>query len=367
MSISGCKSLPVAMYHYVNDLEGGITLSPSRFEEHCRSLAEKGWRGVGLAEAESFLINGEALPPKSLLLTFDDGYLDNYLCALPVLHKYGHKAVVFAVSNRLGEGESPRAGLEETLEGRAKVPPHVRMPVQETAQGFTVRRDVFLNRAEARLMDGQGSLAVASHGRGHFGVCLGPEFSGFHQPRTRYRTFYRTEEDPVWGMPEFKVKAGLLHRAFLPNPDMVEAVKKLVPQDFDGAADFFARPVSVKELEALIASFAANMGRYENDDERRERMWREIHGGKAELEAVLGHPVRSLCWPWGQYCEEAFQLARDAGFELFFTTKEGTNRPGRPEAVRRFKAKDKSGAWMLWRARLYSRPLLGNVYAKLRM
>lgn len=361
------QNLPVAMYHYVNRWPGGITLSPEGFEDHCKTLAERGWRGIGLEEAEAFLIHGEPLPERSFLFTFDDGFLDNYLYGQPILHKYGHRGVVFAVSSRLERGEETRAALDAVLAGTAAIPPQVDRPLRTTAQGFTVREDVFLNHAEARLMDGRGIVRLASHSRGHFGVFTGPEFTDFVRPGDCSRTFYRTESEPAFGLPDFPVKAGLLHRGFIPSPELVRDVVELVPQSFDDAAAFFAEPASVEALRKLVGAHAGKMGRFETDDERRERMWRELSGGKAELEAILGRKVRTLCWPWGHYGEEAFRLAREAGFELFFTTKEGVNPPGRPDAVHRFKGKDKKGSWLASRAWLYSRPLIGGMYARLRM
>lgn len=367
MKASGSKSLPVVMYHYVNDLQGGITVTAGCFEEHCRVLAQKGWRGIGLDEAEDFLINGKALPARSLLLTFDDGYLDNYLNALPAMRRYGHRGVVFAVAGRLEPGAEPRAALAKVLQGAAAVPAEVAVPVVQTPEGFALRKDVFLNHAEAKAMDAEGTLRVASHSFGHYGVYLGPDYTGVSRPRTRYRTFYRTEQEPVWGLPEFKVGPGLLERAFIPDPSLVEAVKALVPQEFSAAAAFFAEGGACEELAALLAGFAGKLGRYESDAERKERMWRELAGGKEALEMVLGHKVRTLCWPWGKYCGEALTLAREAGFELFFSTKEGVNPPGRPLAVHRFKGKPKSGNWLLSRVRIYASPLLGSMYARLRI
>ena len=367
MKKTGTESLPVAMYHYINELEGAITLSPSRFAEHCRMLTEKGWRGAGLDEAEEFLVNGASLPEKTLLLTFDDGYLDNYLCALPILHRYGHRAVLFAVSNRLDPAQNARVPLADALADRVAVPDKVLVPLKKTGQGFNERRDIFLNHAEAREMDRHGLFRVASHSRGHYGVYAGPEYSDFFRPRPRYRTFYRTEQPLLWCMPEFPVKPGLQYRAFLPNPDLVASIRRLVPQNEDAAAAFFAAADNVRELASLVAQYAGNLGNFENDAERKERMWREIAGGKEELEAILGHKVRSLCWPWGASGDEARQLALDAGFRLFFTTREGVNPAGRPLAVRRFKARNESGAWLTNRAWVYSRPLIGACYARIRI
>ncbi|MDL2207110.1 polysaccharide deacetylase family protein [Desulfovibrio sp. OttesenSCG-928-M16] len=366
MKKTGTQSLPVVMYHYVNRLAGSITISPERFDEHCRVLAQQGLRGVGLEEAEAFLIHGEPLPEGSVLLSFDDGFLDNYVHALPALKRHGHKAVIFAVSSRLEKGDTPRLPLEQVLEGRAACRLEVDVPVA-TLAGINQRRDVFLNHAEARLIHEEGTLAVASHSRGHYGVFIGPDYKDVFRPRPCYRTFYRTEIEPVFGLPDFTVKAGLAHRAFVPNPDLVDAVKKLVPQDYEAAVNFFANQHSRAELDLLLHGFAGRMGDYETETERSERIHREIVGGKQELEAILGQKVKSLCWPWGRYDAAARDCALEAGFELLFTTKEGANPPGKPLAVHRFKGKNQAGAWLANRVRLYSRPLLGTLYARIRL
>ena len=366
MKSAAAKSLPVAMYHYVNESSGSITVSPACFEEHCRVMAEQGWRGVSLAEAEGFLLHGEPLPEKSLLMSFDDGYLDNYLHALPILHAYGHKAVMFAVSGRLEQGDTPRASVAALLDGTARIPAHVSKPVRKDERGFTLRADVFCNHAEVRAMEESGVMAVASHSRGHFGVFAGPEFTSFSAPGNQGRTFYLTEQGHFWGMPGFKIAPGLQQRAFLPEPELLERIRRLVPQSDQEALAFFASQENVRELKALTAGFSGKMGRFETDDERRERMWREIAGGKTELESILGHSLKSFCWPWGKYSQQAHALALEAGFTLLFTTREGPNLPSSPLAVHRFKAKSQGGSWLVSRLRVYSRPFLGKCYARLR-
>ncbi|MDL2266643.1 polysaccharide deacetylase family protein [Desulfovibrio sp. OttesenSCG-928-G15] len=367
MTLRKAASLPVVMYHYVNEDAGGITLSPARFEDHCRTLAQNGWRGVGLDEAEAFFLKGAALPERSVLLTFDDGFLDNYQTALPILARHGHKGVVFAVSSRLEKCDTPRISVADALSGKTPAPPEVAHPLRRTKQGHIVRQDVFMSHAEARAADTEGTLAVASHCRGHFGVFTGPEFADFFRPRDNQRTFFRTEAEPVWGLPDFSVRSGLAHRAFLPAARLVEDVQELVPQNRDGADEFFANPEAVRELRAVVERHAQNMGRLETDEERLVRMRREIAGGKNELEAILGHELRTLCWPWGEYDDTALALAQEAGFRLLVTTAEGPNTPGDALAVHRFKGKDKSGDWLVSRLRIYSRPLLGKVYARLRI
>ena len=91
--VSACRSLPVLMYHYISRYRGSIAVSPETFEAHCRGMAEAGWRGVGLDEAEAFFLEGAPLPARSALITFDDGFLDNYVYAWPILKKIGRAHV----------------------------------------------------------------------------------------------------------------------------------------------------------------------------------------------------------------------------------------------------------------------------------
>jgi peptidoglycan/xylan/chitin deacetylase (PgdA/CDA1 family) len=352
------------MYHYVNAWAGAITVSPARFEEHCRALAEHGLRGVGLREAEEFLLHGESLPETSLLITFDDGFFDNYLYALPLLHKYGHRGAVFAVSARIAEGAA-RVSPENLKTGDIPPFPEACLPVEQGAYG-PIRRDVFLNSGELRAMDADGTLTPASHGRGHYGVFLGPEYDGPFLPRSLSRTFFYTDLGVVFGLPDFKVGPGLLHRAFVLDPAFVEAVKALVPQDVAAVNHFARNAAGLADLKRLYGRFAGKTGRFETAEESRARMRLELAGGKEDLERMLGRKVRSLCWPWGKYGDAALRLAKEAGFSVFFTTTEGPNPPGRPSAVHRFKAKDKGALWLLSRVHIYSRPLAGRLYAACR-
>lgn len=139
-------SLPVLMYHYVSRFPGAIAVSPEHFEDQCRGMAEHGWRGIGLDEAEGFLLKGAPLPPRSLLITFDDGYLDNYVYAWPILRKYGHKGVVFAVTERMEAEKKCRPTLADVWEGlpSSSLPP-VDAPMHDTPFGYQVRRDMFFS------------------------------------------------------------------------------------------------------------------------------------------------------------------------------------------------------------------------------
>lgn len=368
---SGLNSLPVLMYHYISRKKNPIAVAPDTFEEHCRAMRRAGWTGIGLAEAESYLLGEAPLPPRSALITFDDGFLDNYVYAWPILKRYGHKGVMFAAAGKLEHG-APRPTLADVRAGRIGEGglPRVDAPFVRHGLGFDERKDLFCNWEEARLMEADGTMAVAAHSQWHHAVFAGPEYKGFHAPRHRSRTFDRVDFPVPWGLPAFAHRPALLHRAFVPDPQLVAAIRALVPQDKAAAHAFFQNSGKVHELEALIKVFSArpdSLGAYETDADRTIRMTRELSACAATLARELGHPVRSLCWPWGAYCDEARAIARAQGFSVFFATTMGSNPPGSAAHVHRFKARDKSRWWLLVRLFLYSRPWLAGLYARLRL
>ncbi|MDL2316472.1 polysaccharide deacetylase family protein [Desulfovibrio sp. OttesenSCG-928-A18] len=369
------KSLPVLIYHSINGSGLGLSVSPALFERHCRLLAEKGWKGVGLAEAEAFLLHGETLPPRSFLLSMDDGYLDNYVYAWPILRKYGHKAVIFPVADSISESTSllpEGAALRPTLDDvwNGALPysalTFVDSPLQDGGLGFKVRRDSFFSWPEARAMEAEGSIGIGGHSLRHEAVFISPEFNGFHQPGPEKNAFSHTVRANCWGMPRFRRGEELLHRAFIPSAELVERIRDLVPQDDAGAVDFFADAEKVRRLSDLVEKFRDNLGSLESEKEQHERIYRIMHENQLVLQKELGRLVRSFCWPWGKRNALSLAAGRAAGFELFFNVGPGPNPPGRPLSINRFNAKD-DPVKNLNRVRIYSRPLLGELYRRCRL
>lgn len=363
------KSLPVLMYHYVSSWPNPIAVDPDVFESHLEGLGRAGYQGVGLAEAEAFLRDGEPLPDKAVLLTFDDGFLDNYVNAWPLLAKHGHKGTIFAVTNKIVEDGLPRPTLDDVWSGFVKMDdlPRVNTPVGKTREGLRVRTDLFFSWQEARLMEASGVIDVAGHTHTHRSVFTGPVFSSIIGAGARRRTFDRVDQRVVFGMPDFERGPAMAHRAFLPSQEVYDLVCAMVPQNAQEARDALARDGGQAVLRRLKALPVERLGRMETNDEMRARLTADLEASRKALEANLGHPVHTLAWPWGRFCPEAREAAREQGFSVFFTTRVGPNLPGRSaDAACRFKARNRSARWLLARVRVYSRPLLARVYGALR-
>lgn len=95
--------VPILMYHHLSeDVTNSEMVSPEQFEVQIRALSEAGYTGVSFDELQAYVLRGEPLPEKPVVITFDDGYRSNYTLAYPILQKYGMKATIFAIGVSFG-------------------------------------------------------------------------------------------------------------------------------------------------------------------------------------------------------------------------------------------------------------------------
>lgn len=102
-------------YHIVNrTIEDKIAISEELFEEHLRYLQKEGYVTLSLAQALADINGAMQTPPRSVLLTFDDGYEDNARIVLPLLQAYGMRATEFVITAYIGQSNrwNPRAGYD---------------------------------------------------------------------------------------------------------------------------------------------------------------------------------------------------------------------------------------------------------------
>lgn len=99
------RNIAVLMYHHVTPQGGSLAVTASRFDHQIRGLARAGFHSLSADEFAAFL-EGAPTPKKSVLITFDDGYLDNWVYAHPVLQRYGMRAILFAATGLIGQGRA---------------------------------------------------------------------------------------------------------------------------------------------------------------------------------------------------------------------------------------------------------------------
>ncbi len=92
--------LPIIMYHHIlkeTSKHGKFVISPAEFEQDLKYLKENGYTTITADALIRYHENGEPLPEKPIMLTFDDGYLSYLEYAVPLLETYNMTAVVSVV------------------------------------------------------------------------------------------------------------------------------------------------------------------------------------------------------------------------------------------------------------------------------
>lgn len=90
--------VPVLNYHQVNDkYKTALTMTTADFEEQMKYLHDRGYHAITQKQFIQYMRGDGALPDKPVLITFDDGYVDNYECAYPIMKKYHMTGTIFLI------------------------------------------------------------------------------------------------------------------------------------------------------------------------------------------------------------------------------------------------------------------------------
>lgn len=105
--------VPVLMYHYISTPPPGadryrldLSVTPAQFAAQLAWLRTNGYTTVTLGDLYDALTNGAPLPPRPVILTFDDGYADAYAHAFRLLRQSGMVGTFFVVTEWLDNGQA---------------------------------------------------------------------------------------------------------------------------------------------------------------------------------------------------------------------------------------------------------------------
>ena len=170
-------AVPILMYHSVNpvsDRERNRLIVPTDvFERQMRFLNEHHYNVVSLDSLISLLEGKKKIPPKTVALTFDDGYKDNYTYAFPILRKYQLPVTIFIIVQEVGRSQDDRLSWKQIKEmqdsGLVKIGSHAigPDPLYKMKTEEDLRRQIF--DSKKILEDKLGSkVLVFSYPEGMF-------------------------------------------------------------------------------------------------------------------------------------------------------------------------------------------------------
>ncbi|MFZ5753318.1 MAG: polysaccharide deacetylase family protein [Bacillota bacterium] len=138
-------AVPVLMYHHfappgLNIAYNNVILAPARFERQMKYLKENRYNVIFLRELCEAMEKGKPLPPKTVVITMDDGYESNYVYAFPILKKYNIKATINLIVSFVKE---------------------------ENPTGFNPEKTTFLSWKQVKEMQASGLVDFQSHTFNH--------------------------------------------------------------------------------------------------------------------------------------------------------------------------------------------------------
>ncbi|MET0116115.1 MAG: polysaccharide deacetylase family protein [Sedimenticola sp.] len=266
------KRLSILIYHRVHETNDPLVrnaIDRQVFDWQMRVISGA-FNVLDLADAVSLMKSG-SLPPRSLAITFDDGYADNYEVALPVLQKYDLTATFFVSSGYLNGGRMWNDSIIETVR---------------------------------TLPD--GIFDLSSHGLGIFNI----------SSITDRRLCFQQIIDDVKHMPyekRLEVVESISRHARSSLPDDLMMTSSQLKQLSDSGMTVGGHTVSHPILSMLEADTARD----------------EIIQGKRALESILGKEIDLFAYPNGRpgtdYSDEHVNLVKGAGFKLAVSTAKGVS------------------------------------------
>lgn len=96
------RGVPVLYYHSVKEsADNEVTISPKTLRQQLKYVKDQGYITLTLSELKNYILNNSPIPPKSIVITFDDGYMDNYYNAFPALKDLNMVATIFCITSNL--------------------------------------------------------------------------------------------------------------------------------------------------------------------------------------------------------------------------------------------------------------------------
>ena len=307
--------IPILMYHSVGPpLPGAksplFSVPAGVFADHLEKLSRAGYRTVTLDDVRAHIAGENRLPAKSIAVTFDDGYLDNWAYAVPLLKRFGFSGAVFVTTDFVDPRDIVRPTLGDTG--------------FDAVDGDSIDVRGFMSWRELARAIAEKTLSVESHGVTHTFYPTSPDVVDFHHPGDSHawldwnahpedKPFYldRVGQNRVpWGTPVYAHGRSLRIRRYFPDPREADDIAEFVRSK--GSESFFRTPGWRETLTALVQRVRKGRSakdRYETADEKAARYHEEIEGSRKRIEQGTGRAPGYFVFPGGGYTEESFNLA----------------------------------------------------------
>ncbi|MEE9423628.1 MAG: polysaccharide deacetylase family protein [Methylococcales bacterium] len=293
-----------------------VSESIDSFENKLKLLKHRSFNSIDWHQLYDYMSGNKLLPLNSIFLTFDDGYLDNWVYVYPLLKKYGFKGTIYVNPDFVDPRDIVRPNLDDVWMGHVD-------PEKLSIPGF-------LSWSEMRIMQESGVIDIQSHSLTHTWYYKGPNIIDYYRSasvqnfpwmawnyRPDKKPYYLTEDQSSYvptGTPIFEHEKSLIVNRFFPDAAAVNKLTVFINERVIKNGNKYNWKII---LEQQIHTWynGSVPGSYESNSERLERVHHELNESKNKIEHNLQKPVDFICWPGGGNDSNVWNIARDLGYK----------------------------------------------------
>jgi peptidoglycan/xylan/chitin deacetylase (PgdA/CDA1 family) len=275
------KPIYVLLYHpWLEGFEDYFVLQLSWLRRH-------GFESISLPTLGRFVNREETpVPDRPIVITFDDGTIENYTVVYPLLKEYGFSGTVFAPT---ADHYMRRSGVDWWKE-----------------------------------VTDEKVLEIEGHSHSHALAYINDQIEDFYPGRQQeVEPPLIKDQNQRHGAPIFGLGHELVSRRFIPYRAFVEACVSYFQDRWSGAAC----PEDWKDkMFSFISAYSDRQrGRYETDEEIRDRIREEVELSKSVIEHTIGNGKRVdyFAYPFGAYDARLIECLKSLGYVGAFTTDPG--------------------------------------------
>ena len=312
------QRVPVLMYHSVGIPDkrwhwNYLTCPYQVFENQLQWLMKNKYRTIYLDELYGYIFENRTIPKKAIILTFDDGYLDNWVFAYPLLKKYGFTGTIFVNPDFVDSRTIKRLRIDETDGDIGKL----------EATGF-------LSWEEMKEMEKDGTIDIQSHAMSHTHYPISDQIIDFRNPNDTYiwlswnknikeKPYMQIDDTKYqsWGEPVYEMDSSLKCKRYFPDEGLENHIIDYVKAN---GKDLFFRQNNWKEklLKEVTQYKTINGtgGVFESQEQFEKRNFLELSNSKNILSENLNKTINFLCWPEGGASKEGVKIADLIGYKM---------------------------------------------------
>lgn len=310
-------TVPVIMLHSVGIPNkkwnsNYLTCPYTTFENQLIWLKNHNYQTISLEQLYSYMSHGTKIPRKSVILTFDDGYVDNWIFAYPLLKKYNMNATVY-VNPEFTESRKEYMNLDDVWEKRSTIS-------ELNTLGY-------LSWKELKIMEDDGVFDVQSHSMTHTWYPCSEKIIDFRHHGDQYfwmtwnehiskKPYLQLDDENLinYGQPVYENGRSIGIKRYFPDQEL----NNFLISFYEENKDSITPNIFHLKMSNVLADYKNKneiYGRYETDQEYNKRIYYELAESKKILEKNLEKEINFLCWPGGAVTGLALSIAEEVGYK----------------------------------------------------